>query len=337
MSFFSEVVIHHVLLFTDCLDWKTTQPHLINKKFHACFSSNLFAHVYVRNLFHLDDTSDAKLQHFTQTRDTARDGDDGPKKKKRKTQPDTYWWFLSQFVQWSNKNYLSNVYATLEKYKRDDCQDVDLLKTAKKHLDMQRTTKQTRTIVLNDHSVECHDIIDLDQETCEKLFGNFHGLFLKRLHDTSESETSQKCEWVLFVDCGFPITIRACWSNTSDSYRGVRYEQEQFFIDGKSMLRFERTFSSYDTNYECDYNKEVLEYAKSVIFKERVDLGYSQKEKAFNTVLYHFLRKFLFEGAIDFPTYFAEGEIELQFPMFYNRDEADEDQEFDDFIDDTEV
>ena len=335
MAFFSEVVIHHVLLFTDCHDWKTTQPHLVNKKFHACFSSNLFAHDYVRNLFHLDDTSDAKLQHFTQTRDMARDDEGGPKKKKRKIQPDTYWWVLSQFVQWSNKNYLSNACATLEKYKMDNCEDVDLLKTARQHLDMERTTKQTRTVVLDDHSVACHDILELDQKTCEKLFGNFHGLFLKQLHDTSESETSQDCEWVLFVDCGFPITIRTTWSNVVND-RGVRYEQEQFFIDGKSMLRFEAS-TPYDTNYECEYNKKVLEYAKSVIFKERVDLGYSQKERALNTVLYHFLRKFLFDGAMDFPTYFAEGEIELQFPMFYNREEADEDEEFDDFIDDSEV
>ncbi|KAG2379376.1 hypothetical protein C9374_007515 [Naegleria lovaniensis] len=374
MAIFDSLVSSLILQYSHHSEWEVLQPNLISKTFHQCFQSEEFAREYLRNLFSLNERQAIKLnemiqcanQFFHSNNQEEEETNFKPNKKKRKhskkneKQNDkySYWSILKMFVKLQNRNHVkqmnehftkynslamefpqivpspelaqwksnkaTNYLETIEKLVQIEQQQVALLERMKKFFSTIETSTDDR----------------ISSNISHKIFGTLKGLFVTkfaRICDTDDKR--MELDYVVFSDCGFPLSISTKGSHNIDTYRSNHFYSEQVFIQSKNLFLnsyFRNEHGYCEREYRSIHDDKLLNFVKDVFFDTELAQG-EESAIDFEYELTLLLSSWLNAGILlPVDVSVLDGDIDKFFPFCLAPNE-DDDFIDDDFIDDSEV
>nr|CAG4717291.1 unnamed protein product [Naegleria fowleri] len=383
MSVFDALITSLVLHYSHHSDWNTLQPYRISKTFYQSFTSEEFAREYVRNVFSLNDRQTLKLhemiqyanQFFRSLEESSPSNEEKhslktvgmPKKKKRKQnfcsqQTYTCWSILKTFVKLYNtdrvkqmNHFMTDYSSMAKKWPRTNiCLQLDL--TTDKatnclekmqdllHREQQQVELMTRMqdFFTNPQTICYDENIEVSSELVNKLFGKLKGVFLTNFENRANERMF--LEYVVFCDCGFPLTIFTESSKKVDTYRRSVRGSELVSINSKTLFTNNKYYDErgeLETEFSTTYDLKLLDFVKTVLLDtsemspEDHQVFESSSTIGFKYGIILLLSSFINVGIllpieIDFP---EEGNLQ-QFPYCLA---PQMDELMDDFIDDSEV
>ena len=302
MNVFDGHVILQILLFCPDSEWKNVA--LLNSQWHQVFSSELFAELYLTHMMQLSHIDMSKLKHTLSVNLEERSRE--PHRKKKKHGHQVFWKLLKHHLE--TIHFFDKEWNDLEKqvkkrrvYLQKKVMVLELMSELKKQyenrLDDELVIRQNGKELGRVHRIG--DLVQLQHVYCKPCgFNEYSNGNFDELNDQSATHKSIRVEFVILLQFGFVLGVKAIYQSSNDVSSKEKAIQQVYILDKKvfSMKMEQFFYGEIVSSVDCEYLSFLQEHVFHVTDEECLahftpsedSITTVDAKKLFNTVLIKF-------------------------------------------------